>query len=320
MDNSPHESRLVEVNGIRLHYLDWGGNGPILLFLARLGCNAHIFDKFALRFTGGFHVMALTRRGHGESDHPETGYDIDTLTEDINQFLRGLDIDQVFLAGHSLAGVELTRFAVLHPDMVRGLVYLDAAYDRSSQACRDMEERYPLKGIQPPGANESCYSPESYFDAMKRNYPSFQLVWDEAMDTQARHEIRQEPDGKVVDKLTDSLNGALVEMTHTYVPEDAKVRAPALGILAIDNGPYLVCAEWMTEAQKAQLLNFYETPSHDWIQGNIDAFRRNLPHARVLVIPQGHHYVFMKSAERVYEEMRGFLESTASGLQPLGEP
>jgi hypothetical protein len=183
-----------------------------------------------------------------------------------------------------------------------------------------MEAQYPLKGIQLPGANETYYSPESYFDAMKRDYPSFQLVWDEAMDTQARHEIRQEPDGKVVDKLTDGINGALVEMTHTYVPEDAKVRAPALGVFAIDNGPYLACAEWMTDEQKAQLLSFYQTASHDWIQGNIDAFRRSLPHARVVVIPQGHHYVFIKSAERVYEEMRSFLGSTASGLQPLGGP
>jgi hypothetical protein len=103
-------------------------------------------------------------------------------------------------------------------------------------------------------------------------------------------------------------------MTHTYVPEDAKVRAPALGIFAIDNGAYLACAEWMTEEQRAQLLHFYATVSHEWVQGNIDAFRRNLPQARVVMIPQGHHYVFIKSAEQVYEEMRHFLDSTASEL------
>jgi len=33
MDKSPHQSDFVNVNGIRLHYLDWGGTGETLLFL-----------------------------------------------------------------------------------------------------------------------------------------------------------------------------------------------------------------------------------------------------------------------------------------------
>src|ERR1044071_9600060 len=102
MDKSPHKSDFVHVNGIKLHYLDWGGEGEILLFLAGMGCNAHIFDDFAPRFADKFHIMALTRRGHGESDHPETGYDVDTLTEDIRQFVDALGIEKVILAGHSM--------------------------------------------------------------------------------------------------------------------------------------------------------------------------------------------------------------------------
>src|SRR5512139_1556148 len=118
MDKSPHTSNFVTVNGIRLHYLDWGGSGPALLFLAGRGCNAHLFDDFAPRFTGQFRVLALTRRGHGESDYPETGYDIDTLVEDIRQFLDSLGIERVILAGHSLAGIELPHFAALYPERV----------------------------------------------------------------------------------------------------------------------------------------------------------------------------------------------------------
>ena len=82
MDTSAHKSDFVNANGIRIHYLDWGGNGPVLLFLTGLGLSAHIYDKFAPRFVDKFHVIALTRRGHGDSDYPETGYDVDTLTEE----------------------------------------------------------------------------------------------------------------------------------------------------------------------------------------------------------------------------------------------
>ena len=144
MDNSPHKSDFVTVNGIRLHYLDWGGTGPILLFLPGMGCNAHIFDRFGPRlflpFTGQFHVLALTRRGHGESDHPETGYDIDTLTEDIRLFLDALKLDRVILAGHSMAGVELSHFAALHPERVLKLdlpgCRLLPQLDPNSKPCR----------------------------------------------------------------------------------------------------------------------------------------------------------------------------------------
>ena len=67
MDTSPHTSDFVNVNGIRLHYLDWGGDGPVLSVSNRTGQYAQ-HHNFAPRFTDRFHVLALTRRGHGESD------------------------------------------------------------------------------------------------------------------------------------------------------------------------------------------------------------------------------------------------------------
>jgi pimeloyl-ACP methyl ester carboxylesterase len=72
-----------------------------------MGCSAYIFGEIAPRFTDKFHVLALERRGHGNSDYPETGYDPDTLTEDLRQFLDALKIDQVILAGHSMGYIKL---------------------------------------------------------------------------------------------------------------------------------------------------------------------------------------------------------------------
>jgi pimeloyl-ACP methyl ester carboxylesterase len=80
--------------------------------------NAHIFDLFAPHFTDRFRVIALTRRGHGESDYPETGYDVDTLTEDIRLFMQALEIEKAILVGHSMAGMELSHFASLYPEQV----------------------------------------------------------------------------------------------------------------------------------------------------------------------------------------------------------
>src|SRR5213594_1021897 len=131
-DKSPHKTGFITVNGVRLHYLDWGGKGETMLFLHGAGDTPHIYDDLALKFTNQFRVLGLTRRGHGQSEKPESGYDTATLVEDIRQFLDALKIERVVLVGHSLAGDELTRFAGMYPARVVKLVYLDAAYDRAA--------------------------------------------------------------------------------------------------------------------------------------------------------------------------------------------
>ena len=119
----------VAVNGITLHYVDWGGRGETLLFLTSLGGNVSAFELLAPKFTDHFHVLALTRRGQGQSDKPASGYDTDTLARDIAGFLDAMRIERVNLAGYSIGGAEMTRFAGTYPTRVAKLVYLDAALD-----------------------------------------------------------------------------------------------------------------------------------------------------------------------------------------------
>jgi non-heme chloroperoxidase len=306
MDQSPHKSEFIDIKGVKLHYLDWGGTGQALLFLAGMGCNAHIFDEFAPRFTDRFHVLALTRRGHGESDHPESGYDIETLTEDIRQFLDALNIAKVILAGHSLAGMELSHFATLYPERILSLVYLDAAYDRSNASYKNFIEKNPLRKMQAPDQSESYYMAEEYFASIRMAYPGLAAIWGEPMQAKSLHEIIITPEGKVVDKMSEDISASLTQTLTTYVPEDDKVKSPTLGIYAISNGRYYI-AEWMTEEQRTQVREFFDTVNDPWQAENIQKFRQNIPHAKVVEIPEGHHYCFLKKPDRVFEEMREFL-------------
>ena len=141
MNSSNPKSDFVDVNGIRLHYLDWGGSGPNLLFLTGMGSSAYIYNKFAPRFTDMFRVLALTRRGHGDSDYPESGYDADTLVEDIRQFMDRLHIDKAILAGHSLAGVELTGFHFGSLSALGALVYCSVHHRSDREGAAAEQER-----------------------------------------------------------------------------------------------------------------------------------------------------------------------------------
>jgi pimeloyl-ACP methyl ester carboxylesterase len=61
-------SRGVEVNGLRLHFLESGAAGsPPLCFLHGGAAHAHWFDAVIPAFVDRFHVVSLDQRGHGES-------------------------------------------------------------------------------------------------------------------------------------------------------------------------------------------------------------------------------------------------------------
>ncbi len=154
MDRSQPINGFVTAGSVRLHYLDWGGAGTPLVFLAGMGCSAHIFGDFAPRFTGSFHVLGLDRRGHGDSDYPDSGYDPDTLADDLRQVLDALHIERAILAGHSMACVELCHFTALHPERVMKLVFLDAAYDGSAPAQQAAWDGNPGAKMLPPGPEE----------------------------------------------------------------------------------------------------------------------------------------------------------------------
>jgi len=131
-DPSPHTVQFVDVDkDVKLEVLDWGGTGRPLIFLAGLGGTAHVFDKFALNFIGSYHVYGITRRGFGASSAPTpTGanYSADRLGDDVLAVMDALKLERPVIAGHSIAGEELSSIGSRHPERVAALVYLDAGY------------------------------------------------------------------------------------------------------------------------------------------------------------------------------------------------
>ncbi|MEW5938434.1 MAG: alpha/beta hydrolase [Chloroflexota bacterium] len=307
MNTTSPKSDFVTANGIRLHFLDWGGDGTPLLFLTGMGCSAYIFGGLAPRFTHSFRVLALDRRGHGDSDYPETGYDSDTLTEDLRRFLDALGIEKVILAGHSMAYIELSRFAVLYPERVLKLVFLDAAYEDFLPENKAVWEKNPLPKLMPGWPEDFHGTIEEFNAETKRRFPTFAMIWNGAMDEQSRHVFRETPDGRVVDKMSEAISNAINETFASYRPEYEKIQVPVLSLFADRDGTDYLTSEYMTEEQQKEVLDFFEFALRPDRRRYFERFQRKLPHARVVVIPRGHHYCFIKQEEIVYKEMRDFL-------------
>ena len=128
-DPAPHTDQFVSVDkDVRLEVLDWGGSGRPLVLLSGMGNTAHIFDRFAPKLIDQFHVYGITRRGFGASSVPASGYSADRLADDVLKVIEALKLNRPVLAGHSVAGEEMSSIGSRHPERVAGLVYLEAAY------------------------------------------------------------------------------------------------------------------------------------------------------------------------------------------------
>jgi pimeloyl-ACP methyl ester carboxylesterase len=239
------------VQGVRLHYLDWGGEGESLLFLTPLGGDLHEqFGSLAPQFTDRFHVLGLTRRGQGQSDKPQDGYDVDTLAGDIVGFLDALGIGAAHVAGHSIAGSEMTRLAGLYPGRVSSLVYLDAAVDYQNLA-----EIAAEAGLAPP---------------------------------------------------SDPALAAILAAAGRKPPDYASVRAPALNIKVVFDGP--IPGGPGDDAAYTRYLKL--ASDRDVVGHNIRQFEQGMARGRTLQLRNTTHGGFLSdpAQQRVFvPEMREFL-------------
>ncbi|MBM2825114.1 MAG: alpha/beta hydrolase [Dehalococcoidales bacterium] len=135
-DKQPSD-KFVNVNGLNLHYLDWGGSSqkPLVL-LHGLTSNAHSWDFFAQEMCQDFHVYALDQRGHGDSEHAKNGYWITLFTSDLYEFTKALGITFFDLCGLSLGARNGMAYAGEHPETLNHLVLVDFGPEMAVQGAK----------------------------------------------------------------------------------------------------------------------------------------------------------------------------------------
>jgi non-heme chloroperoxidase len=101
-------------DGTRLAFTDWGEGRPVV-FVHAWALPSPMWDyQRAPLSREGLRCIAYDRRGHGRSDAPKTGYDCDTLADDLAALLTELELNEVTLVGHSFGSGEIVRYLTRH--------------------------------------------------------------------------------------------------------------------------------------------------------------------------------------------------------------
>jgi len=142
------QDRFLTINGMRLHYLDWGGGGGAVLLLHGFTAHAHAWDDLAQALSPSYHVLALDQRGHGDSDWARDGaYATEDHLADIAGFVEAMGLSRLAIIGHSMGGRNAIAYAACYPEKVERLVLVDSR-PASDAGGADMVRR--LLSLIPP--------------------------------------------------------------------------------------------------------------------------------------------------------------------------
>jgi non-heme chloroperoxidase len=112
-----------------LFYKDWGHGDPVVVFVHGWPFHSDMwqYQMFHLA-SAGVRVIAYDQRGCGRSTDPGTGYDFDTLADDLASVIEQLGLRKVVLVGHSIGTGQIVRYLTRHgPDRVSSIVLLSAS-------------------------------------------------------------------------------------------------------------------------------------------------------------------------------------------------
>ncbi|MBI4293986.1 MAG: alpha/beta hydrolase [Betaproteobacteria bacterium] len=156
-------SHFIVRDNIRLHHLDWGGNGrhPVVL-VHGVRLHAHVWNHFSRRFRDRFHIVALDQRGHGDSGWGAAAesYHIEDFYGDLRAVVEARGLSRFTLIGHSLGGVVSMLFAHRHHDQLERLVLVDVTAGRPVvPAGADLSR---ITETQPPREFDSLESATDY--------------------------------------------------------------------------------------------------------------------------------------------------------------
>lgn len=142
-----HRQR-IDMGVYHLHMESAGAGSPTVVFESGMGCGSESLANLATEVQNFTRTVIYDRAGLGQSDPAPTPRTSQDVVDDLWRLLQQAQIHGPYLlVGHSFAGLHLRLFTHQHPQVVAGLVLLDASHP--DQWLRDLQLLPPLSSDAP---------------------------------------------------------------------------------------------------------------------------------------------------------------------------
>jgi esterase len=270
---APYEDRFITVNGLKIHYLDWGSpEKPAFIMLHGIGRVAHSFDHIAPAFAKDFHVMAMDMRGHGDSEwSPEGAYLVEDYVSDLAAIVDRLNLRGLTLLGNSTGGRVVQVYAGMHPDRVTRLVVEDVGPQRTNEIASAFARRVEQE-------DKGWASEDELLASLMRN----SKIAEDLQRNYAHFGSKKREDGRIVWKRDPNL-------VKGFVPTElwqsvSKITCPTIYILG--------GASTIVPPETQQRL------------------KETLPRVEIVTIPGLGHYPHVEAPGEYLKIVEGFLART----------
>lgn len=219
------ESRFIDIDGVRVHYVDQGSGEPVVLLHASY-LSLHSWNELAGQLDDRYRVIRLDLSGAGLTGYDPSGrYGIERNIELVRGLIAALGLEKVAVVGTSSGGIVAFRLAARHPEQVSRLVLINSAGLPRTAATNPLRPRAsrPAAWVQARLRSRSFWAQSLTDNFVPPHRPSAALV-------QMTYDMNRRAGGREITRLflaNFSTGDPQVEL--------AQVRAPTLILWGQDN-------------------------------------------------------------------------------------
>lgn len=142
----PYESKYVNANGLKMHYIEAGSKDPTVLLLHGIPVNVYLWRNVIPYISPYARTIAIDLVGFGKSDQPtDIDYTLQMYTEHLEGAIEALNLRNIVVVGMDLGLMVGLNYAMQHESNVKGLVMFEGWFQPMDVGFRNMS---PISRLQ----------------------------------------------------------------------------------------------------------------------------------------------------------------------------